>query len=160
MSWLGRAPVRPALAALDTGHARAAARLHALSFAHGWSELEFEGLIAAPSGYGEAALDPRSGALLGFVLSRGAAGEAEVLTLAVDPAHRRRGIGRRLLDHHLARLARAGIGTLALEVEDANAAARALYGAARFAEVGRREAYYRGPDGRRAAALILRRATG
>lgn len=91
------------------------------------------------------------------MLSRGAAGEAEVLTLAVDPGHRRRGIGRRLLDRHLATLAAAGVGALFLEVEDGNAAARALYAAAGFTEVGRRESYYRAADGTRPAALILRR---
>lgn len=160
MSWFGRGPAPTTLVRLDGNHAEGCARLHALAFAHGWSALDFEGLIAAPAAFGDAALDGRSGALLGFVLSRGAAGEAEVLTVAVDPAHRRRGIARRLLARHLDRLAAAGIGTLFLEVEAANAAARALYAATGFAEVGRRDAYYRAADGTRAAALILRRALG
>lgn len=160
MPWFARVPAPPVLAPLDTAHAEACARLHARSFPHGWSALDFERLIAAPASVGDAAVESRSGALLGFALSRGAAGEAEVLSLAVAPDHRRRGIAGRLLRRHLDRLAAARIGTLFLEVEETNAAARALYAAAGFAEVGRREAYYRAADGGRTAALILRRAVG
>ncbi len=160
MSWFGRAAAPPDLGRLVPAQAEACERLHAACFPRGWSALEFESLIAAPTSFGEAAVDRRTAALAGFVLSRGAAGEAEVLTIAVDPGQRRRGIGRHLLDRHLRTLAEARVGTLFLEVEEANAAARALYVAAGFTEVGRREAYYRAPDGSRAAALILRRTLG
>lgn len=160
MSWFGRAAPPPALLRLDPGHADDCARLHASAFPHGWSALDFERLIAAPASFGDAAVDGRSDALAGFVLSRGAAGEAEVLTVVVAPHHRGRGLGRRLLDRHLHHLAAARIGQLFLEVEEGNVAARALYASMGFAEVGRREAYYRAHGGEAAAALVLRRATG
>lgn len=151
----------PALVRLDPAHAEACAALHAGSFAHGWSALDFERLIAAPSSFGDAALDCRSGAPAGFVLSRGAAGEAEMLTIVVAPAWRGRGLGRRLLDHHVDRLATARIEALFLEVNEDNAPARHLYARTGFAPVGRRDNYYAAAPGReRAAALLLRRSIG
>jgi ribosomal-protein-alanine N-acetyltransferase len=89
----------------------------------------------------------------GFVLARVAAGEAEILTLAVAPAARRQGHGAGLLAAALAGAVARGAGAMFLEVSDRNAAARALYAAAGFAEVGRRRRYY--ADG--ADALVLRR---
>lgn len=89
----------------------------------------------------------------GFVLARVAAGEAEILTLAVAPAARRRGHGAALLAGAMAGAAARGAEAMFLEVSDRNAPARALYAAAGFAEVGRRRRYY--PDG--ADALVLKR---
>jgi ribosomal-protein-alanine N-acetyltransferase len=89
----------------------------------------------------------------GFVLARVAAEEAEILTLAVIPAARRRGAGGALLGAAMAGAAARGAGAMFLEVSERNAPARALYAAAGFAEVGRRRRYY--ADG--ADALVLRR---
>ncbi len=77
------------------------------------------------------------GVPLGYVIAWVIAEEAEVLTLAVDPAARRRGVGRALLEAALAGAHRAH-----LEVRADNAAARALYEGFGFAVVGRRRAYY------------------
>ena len=46
---------------------------------------------------GVAAIEPSADQLRGFALSRIAADEAEILTIAVHSAHRNRGIGRALL---------------------------------------------------------------
>lgn len=89
----------------------------------------------------------------GFILLRQAGEEAEVLTLAVRPAFARRGVGRALLSAALSALSRAGVHRLVLEVAEANEAARALYGAFGFAEIGRRRSYY-GPG---QDALVLAR---
>jgi len=92
----------------------------------------------------------------GFVLARVAADEAEILTLAVAPAARRRGLARALLRRAANEAAAAGATSLFLEVADDNAAARALYAAEGFTEVGRRRRYYPGGGD----ALVLRRAIG
>ncbi len=89
----------------------------------------------------------------GFVLARVAAGEAEILTLAVHPEARRQGHGAALLAGAMASAVARGATAMFLEVAEGNAAARALYAAAGFAEVGRRRRYY--PDG--GDALVLRR---
>jgi ribosomal-protein-alanine N-acetyltransferase len=78
--------------------------------------------------------------------------EAEVLTLAVIPAMRRRGVAAALLRRAMAEAAARGAGALFLEVSTRNAAAQALYRRFGFIEVGRRRRYY--PDG--SDALVLR----
>jgi ribosomal protein S18 acetylase RimI-like enzyme len=55
--------------------------------------------------------------------------------MATDPAHRRAGLGRRMLDAAAASAATAGCATLWLEVVDRNAAAVALYRARGFTQV-------------------------
>jgi [ribosomal protein S18]-alanine N-acetyltransferase len=90
----------------------------------------------------------------GFALARVAAGEAEILTLAVHPDSRRQGHGAALLAGAMAGAAARGATAMFLEVAERNAAARALYAAAGFAEVGRRRRYY--PDG--GDALVLKRS--
>jgi len=71
-----------------------------------------------------------------------AAGEADLLRIAVDPAHRGSGLGRTLLEVCQAQLAVAGIHQLFLEVRATNAAAIALYRACGWERCGQRGAYY------------------
>jgi len=91
--------------------------------------------------------------LAGFILSRIAADEAEILSVAVAASRRGKGLARQLLDLNLRRLAGLGARTVFLEVDEGNEPARRLYRRAGFREVGRREGYF--PAGK--AALILRR---
>ncbi|HLJ72408.1 MAG TPA: ribosomal protein S18-alanine N-acetyltransferase [Roseiarcus sp.] len=156
MSWFRKA-AQPVLRPLRNDRAGQCAALHAAAFAHAWSAEEFETLLSAANVSGEAAVDPASGALRGFVLTRIAADEAEILTIAVDSALRRRGVGRALLAAHMARLPALGAKALFLEVERDNAAALALYAKFGFREVGQRKGYYRKRDGTAATALVLRR---
>lgn len=93
----------------------------------------------------------------GFVLLRAAADEAEVITIAVDPAARRQGTGRRLLAAAIAEAMRTGVRQVFLEVALDNIAAFALYRAFGFDEVARRRRYYRRGDGEFVDALVLRR---
>jgi [ribosomal protein S18]-alanine N-acetyltransferase len=147
----------PVLRPLLSDHADQCAVLHAACFAHSWSAQEFETLLSSAAVCGEAAVDPASDHLRGFILTRRAADEAEILTVAVDVALRRRGVGRALLADHLSRLPTLGVKKLFLEVEQENAAAIALYARFGFREVGQRPGYYRKNDGTAATALVLRR---
>ena len=143
----------PAIVDARPGDAAALAALHARSFAHGWSESEFERLLSDKVVIAHVA---RAGAPVGFMLSRRAADEAEILTVAVAPAERGRGIARDLLARHLSRLAALGIARVFLEVDDGNRAALKLYARVGFREVGRRQGYYARAQGS-GAALTLRR---
>ena len=154
--WFRKA-AQPVLRPLRSDRADQCAKLHAASFAHPWSAQEFETLLANTNVSGEAAVDPTSNALRGFVLTRLAADEAEILTIAVDSSLRRRGVGRALLAANMARLPSLGAKKLFLEVERENAAAIALYAKFGFREVGQRSGYYRKADGGAATALVLRR---
>jgi ribosomal-protein-alanine N-acetyltransferase len=144
----------PALSAARPADAAAIAAVHAASFQRGWDEDEIHRLLLDGDVVAHRATAGRT--LIGFILSRRAAGEAEILSVAVAPAWRRRGLSRPLLDLHLRRLAGLGVRSVFLEVGDNNAPARALYRRAGFHEVGQRQGYYGGG----AAALVLRRDLG
>ena len=83
------------------------------------------------------------------------ADEAEILTLAVHPTARRRGIAARLTAQAAAAARSLGVVRLFLEVAEDNAPARALYAALGFQPAGRRRGYYARKDGPAADALIL-----
>jgi ribosomal-protein-alanine N-acetyltransferase len=130
----------------------ALASVHAAAFApeRPWSAAEFAGLLASP------------GALLlgdgrAILLARVTLDEAEVLTLATDPAHRRQGLARDLVLRFHDEAARRGAARAVLEVAESNVAARALYEGAGYKAVGRRPAYY-ARAGEALAALVLARA--
>ena len=142
---------------LRRDHAEACAEIHATAFAHPWSAGEFAELIDDQSAIGAAALDPATLGLRGFVLSRRAADEAEILTIAVSPLYRKRGIGRELLREHLQQVAFTGARKMFLEVDRDNAAAIALYAKFGFVKVGERPGYYRRAGGETANALVMRR---
>jgi ribosomal-protein-alanine N-acetyltransferase len=78
----------------------------------------------------------------GFLIARCAGDEAEILTLAVEPNHRRQGLARAILAAAIAALRKAGAKRLFLEVEAANESARGLYQSLGAVAVGRRPRYY------------------
>jgi ribosomal-protein-alanine N-acetyltransferase len=128
-------------------HAAVLAAIHGAAFPHeAWGAGAFQVQLEMHSVLG--LLDSRGG----FALLRITADEAELLTLGVLPAMRRRGIARDLLEEGIRRARTLGVRTLFLEVNIRNHPARRLYEATGFREVGRRPRYYaNGED-----ALILR----
>lgn len=116
-----------------------------------WSEADFAGFTADPLAFllveGDA----------GFLLGRAVAGEAEVLTLAVAPENRRRGLGRKLLARFIYQAQLRGAAQAFLEVSAENPAAIALYESSGFAVSGRRRGYYAMPDGARSDAVVMAR---
>ncbi|HBS50342.1 MAG TPA: ribosomal-protein-alanine acetyltransferase [Rhodobacteraceae bacterium] len=92
-----------------------------------------------------------------FALGRALAGEAELLTVATHPDHRRQGLARACMTSFLARARTLGAHEAFLEVAEDNAPARALYAALGFVEAGRRPGYYRRRAGPPVDALLLRR---
>ena len=132
------------------------ALLHGRAFAgqgRAWSAAEFAGLLASEHVFATA--DPHA-----IALARVIAGEAELLTLATDPAHRRRGLARACLARTEAAAAARQAVQMFLEVAHDNAPALALYRAAGYAESGRRAGYYRRPDGSRADAVTMFKTLG
>ncbi len=129
------------------------AALHARAFRTPppWSAADFAAFIADPLAFllveGDA----------GFLLGRAVAGEAELLTLAVAPEARRRGLGRRLVGRFLYQARLRSAETAFLEVSAENPAALGLYDSAGFRLSGRRRGYYATAEGRRIDALVLSR---
>lgn len=91
----------------------------------------------------------------GFALGSAAAGEAELLTLVVDPTHRRTGLGSALLRAFETEAQARGAEDVFLEVAANNLAAQALYRRAGYRESGQRHSYYRQPDGSRIDAILM-----
>ncbi|HVY17058.1 MAG TPA: GNAT family N-acetyltransferase [Rhodopila sp.] len=142
----------PAIQATTPAFAEAMAAIHAAAFppAEAWDARAFREQLSLPGVLGLAH------AAGGLILLRVAADEAEILTLAVAPESRRRGVGHGLLQAAIGLLAEHGIRLLFLEVGVMNTAALALYASAGFEEVGRRRGYY--ADG--SDARILRLSLG
>lgn len=167
-----RSEMRPVLPWLSAPRIVEAARpddfetleeIHAASFRSYWSADEQAAMAGAP---GVATFVARRGSAtasrrpIGFITVRRAAGEAEVLTMAVHPRQRRSGIGRMLLDAALKHLAAERVDEVFLEVDPGNKAALALYTRSGFVAVGERPDYYAPDDGSgaRRKALTMHRS--
>ena len=129
------------------------AALHQRSFAvpRPWRADEFTVIL----------LDPLSFTLFesgGFMIGRTVADEAEILTVAVDPAARRHGIGARLVQGFITCAKIRGATTAFLEVAADNTPAISLYLQAGFAKVGLRRGYYARPPAGTIDAVIMSRA--
>ncbi len=131
------------------------AQLHGASFHRGWGEGEFEAMLAERNTLVHRLRAGRK--IIGFAVSRTAADEAEILSIALAQSHRGRGLSHDLLLTHLGHLAGRGVRTVFLEVEENNGPACRLYQRTGFAIVGRRERYYRETNGEQLNALLMRR---
>jgi ribosomal-protein-alanine N-acetyltransferase len=157
MAWLselwsgGTAAVEPA----GVRDAPALAQIHGASFHRGWGESEFDSMLTERNTLVHRLRMGRK--VVGFSVSRMAADEAEILSIAVAESHRGRGLSHTLLLTHLGHLAGRGVRTVFLEVEENNQPARRLYERAGFTIVGRRERYYRQGGGEPLNALLMRR---
>src|SRR5689334_8265363 len=91
-------------------------------------------------------VEVEDGRIVGAIAMRDAAGEAEMLNLAVAADWRRRGTGKRLMEVALRAAAESGVLRVFLEVRESNAGARAFYARLGFSQDGRRPNYYRDPQ--------------
>ena len=112
------------------------------AFGEAWTRRQVGDALTMPNTHyllcGPDGRHPADGeAAVGFVLSRGAAGEEELLLIAVDPAHRGHGIGAALLDRFAAEARMRGVARLFLEMRDGNPA-EALFLRDGVEKVGRR----------------------
>lgn len=127
------------------------ATTHARAFSgngQAWSAEDFRTLLQSTHVF-------HLGGARAFALGRAIADEAELLTLATDPVHRRTGLARACLHAFEVQAAARGAASAFLEVSEDNAAARALYEGAHYTEVGRRKNYYTTGNGSHVDALVL-----
>jgi ribosomal-protein-alanine N-acetyltransferase len=119
------------------------AELERVCFPDPWSAAGIREVLEAPHCLGYVA--EVTGLVVGYALARWVEGTAEILNLAVEPDHRRRGIAEALLGGMLAALTGRGVEEVFLEVRESNTAARSLYQSRGFRLAGMRRAYYRHP---------------
>ena len=125
-----------------TPHKLAALHADAFDGPARWSSEAFAEALSDPKCF----FAPTGGDPAGFALGRIVVDEAELLTLVVARAGRRRGLGRHLLERFEAEARLRGGACAHLEVSVANVAARRLYETAGWRAVGRRVGYYEGID--------------
>lgn len=94
------------------------------------------------------------GKMAGYGVLTLGGGEAHILNLCVAPGMQGRGLGRAMLEHLLEAAQRLHAETVLLEVRPSNQAAVHLYQSLGFNEVGVRNAYYPGHEGREDALIL------
>jgi ribosomal-protein-alanine N-acetyltransferase len=135
------------------------AKLHAKGFFRGWPTEDFSTYLMQPETPVYVACDARRH-VAGFLMLRLLGDETELITIAVDPKWRGKGLGRALLRAAFADLIQSSARRMLLEVAADNPAALKLYRSEGFAEIGRREGYYARADGQPATALVMARDLG
>jgi [ribosomal protein S18]-alanine N-acetyltransferase len=131
------------------------AALHALCFTMPapWSAATFATFAADPLCFTPTESES-------FLVGRAVAGEAELLTLAVAPQARRRGLGTKLVTRFIYQARLRGAAQAFLEVAATNTTAIALYTATGFTQTGRRRGYYTAPGMPATDAIIMARPLG
>lgn len=120
------------------------AQLFLEDLARDWAHVDLARLVGPDGGAGQ---------VVGFASYWLVHDELHLLNLAAHPEHRRRGVGRRLMDHLVAVARDRGCRYITLEVRRGNHAAQALYGGHGFEAVGMRARYY--SDGEDAIVMTL-----
>ena len=131
--------------------------LHGERFYRGWDENELHALLNQPTAFAFTAR-PNNGVtgLGGFVLAREAAGESEILTIAVSKNYPRQGLGWRLMLAALREVRGRRAETMFLEVDQGNTAAQGLYRKLGFKVAAERKGYFALEDGQKSTALVMR----
>ena len=123
-------------------HLEGVAELERLCFAEPWSAKALE-LLLGEGAFALVCIEERNVLAYGGMLS--VLDEGQITNVAVHPDHRRRGLGRRVLQAMLDEAARRGLREVSLEVRASNLAAITLYEKTGFACVGRRRNFYKHP---------------
>jgi len=131
-------------------------------FGEAWNRRQVADALAMPSTH--ALVIDEAGELIGegfsareaagFVLTRHAADEEELLLVAVAPRFRRRGLGERLIGHFFAEARARAVRKVFLEMRRGNPAV-ALYTKIGFTPIGERRNYYRLANGERIDAITF-----
>jgi ribosomal-protein-alanine N-acetyltransferase len=129
-------------------------RIERASYPTPWSRSMFASELAKPSSLSLGVFDRTTGELLGYLVISRYVDAWHVMNVAVDPAYRRRGLARMLLDNLFERTAGDGRRGYTLEVRVSNIGAIKLYEALGFRSRGVRRGYY--TDDREDALIMWR----
>ena len=112
-------------------------------FSDPWSREAFEAAFGNPICRFHVAED--GGEVIGYALFSILYEDAEIMSIAVDPARRRCGVGSAMLRRIIECAKIADAETLFLEVREGNEAARSMYRGFGFEEIRKIRNYYRRP---------------
>jgi ribosomal-protein-alanine N-acetyltransferase len=153
-SWM--APLGLHIEPARPGDEDAVAKLHAQSFYRGWPQQDIAAYLIDPDTPTLVACDARR-RIAGFAMLRLLGDDVELMTIAVAPKYRGRGVGAALLNACFADLLMTPSRRMVLEVAADNPAAIKLYRRFGFAQISERRGYYARPDGEPATALVMAR---
>ena len=132
------------IVSMQAGHVPALARLERACFAAPWSETALAEELDSPHGVFRVAVDD-AGGVLGYVGMHHLVDEGFIANLAVDPAVRRQGVARALLEDLAAYGAAQGLYRITLEVRLSNTPDISLYEGVGYVRDGVRPGFYRDP---------------
>jgi [ribosomal protein S18]-alanine N-acetyltransferase len=153
-SWM--APMGLHIEPAQPRDADAVAKLHAQSFYRGWPRQDIESYLLDSDTPTLVACDAKR-KVVGFSMLRLLGDDVELMTIAVDPKYRGKGIGAALLHACFEDLLMTPSKRMVLEVAADNPAALKLYGKLGFTKIAERKGYYARPDGQPATALVMAR---
>ncbi len=136
--------------------ADAVAKLHAASFYRGWPRQDIEAYIIDPDTPTLVVCDARR-RVVGFAMLRILGDDVELMTIAVEPRYRGKGLGQALMRACFEDLLMTPARRMVLEVAADNPAAIRLYQKLGFTKLSERQGYYARPDGQPATALVMAR---
>lgn len=142
--------------ALALSDACACAALHACAFTNSWNSRTLRGTVADPRALSTGLFDYKNEKLLGFIISRFVAPDADLLTIVIDQNLHAKGLGGRLLKKHISHLQDRGIKQVFLEVAETNKAALRLYEKCHAERIGIRKNYYLDEDKGPVNALAMK----
>ncbi len=117
-----------------------------------WNRRQVEDALLLPNTFAIVSHEQSSNAPSGFVITRHAPGEEELLLVAVHPDYRRKGQGEALIEQLLKDARARGAERIFLEMRENNPAVK-LYEKIGFEPIGRRKSYYLLSDGNRMDAI-------
>ncbi|EJF98865.1 ribosomal-protein-alanine acetyltransferase [Bartonella vinsonii subsp. arupensis Pm136co] len=130
-------------------------QIHQHCFVPAWGKQAFDNFLTDTSIFGyKASFIGQPDQMLGFCLCRLILDEAEIITIAVHPHFRRKGIGTLLIDSTLRHLHHERAIKLFLEVEETNLSALNLYQHFEFQKISKRPAYYQSKNSRTDAIIM------
>lgn len=142
---------------IERGDVAEVAALSARCFpSGGWTASDLEDELARD--FAEVWLATDAGRIIGYAVGWFVGDDAEIMTLGTEPSAQRRGVARTLVARLQESVRARSMCSLNLEVRVSNEAARALYRALGFADVGVRSGYY--ADGEDAQLMTWRPTRG
>ena len=127
----------------DKEHIPEVAEIERLCFSEPWSEKALEESLASSLSHFFVFVE--GGRVIGYMGLYAVAGEGSVTNVATHPDHRRKGVGKALVENAVAVGKELGLEYITLEVRQSNLPARELYEKCGFQIVGKRRNFYTAP---------------
>ena len=153
-SWM--APMGLHIEPAQPRDAEAVAKLHSSSFYRGWPKEDIAAYIMDTDTPSLVVCDQKR-KVAGFVMLRLLGDDVELMTIAVDPKYRGKGVGAALMRACFEDLLMTPSKRMILEVAADNPPAIKLYERLGFKKLSERQGYYARPDGQPATALVMAR---